>query len=295
MIAQFQPQFTRSCLLLSLTLCFIAPWFVHAQEEQGGKVVSGRLQVYPLDAVVNSEGTVFVVDRNLPGVWRWKDGELSKLFEGSPKFRTPLNAARCIALDEKGNLLVGDTSTRDIYRVSSDGKAEPITGGQIGIPMDIAVAKDGSIYVADLELKKLLKIPPGSSDVQEVADVNPRGVTIDSQGKIWVVSQQNDEQLLIVSPDGVVEPVISKRVFEFPHQVVVNDEGHAFVTDGYKKGIWKIEPGQEPSLFCEGEPLINPVGIGMVEDALIVVDPRARTVFKIGKDGKPEAWFSLSR
>ncbi len=253
-----------------------------------------RMPVYPLDAVVDDQGVAYVVDRNLPGVWKWQDGSLSKLFEGSPKFRTPLNAARCIALDNDGTLLVGDSATRDVYRVTSDGKAEPITGGQIGIPMDMAVKSDGTIYVADLELRKLMRIPAGTKKVEEVADVNPRGVYVDSQDRVWVVSQ-NPQQLQIVSDSGESEVIVDHRVFAFPHQVVVNSEGVAFVSDGYQKAIWKVVPGGEPKILFEGPPLDNPVGIALVEDRLIVVDPRASKVFRLNDSNQPETWFEIQR
>lgn len=279
-------------IFLSVGFCFRAKSVVG---QEPASAVSKRLEIYPLDVVVNAQGIAFVVDRNLPGVWKWENGELTKLFEGSPKFRTPLNAARCLALDTEGGLLVGDTSTRDIYRISAEGKAEPITGGQIGIPMDLAVAKDGTIYVADLELRKLLKIPAGSSKVEVVADVNPRGVTIDNAGTVWVISQDPNQQLLTIDSEGKVQPVVSERTFDFPHQVVVAEDGTAYVSDGYKKGIWKITPGGKPELFFSGEPLDNPVGIFLWDEELLVVDPRQKTVYKLDQDGKPSPWIELAR
>ena len=248
---------------------------------------------YPLDVAVDADGNAFVVDRNMHGVWKY-DGSVSAFFEGSAKFRTPLNAARSIALDQEGNLLVGDTSTRDIYRFDENGKATPITGGAIGIPMDIAVKKDGTIYVADLELRSLLRIPAGSGEVETVAAVNPRGVFIDADDQIWVVSQ-NAQQLQIVADDGSVEVIVDSRVFEFPHQVVVNSKGEAFVTDGYRKAIWKVVKGSSPEVVFEGEPLVNPVGICIKDDELYVTDPKTRTVYKLDADFKPEAWFTIDQ
>ncbi len=253
-----------------------------------------ELPLYPLDIVVNEAGVAYVVDRNLPGVWKWEDGTLSVFFQGSKKFRTPLNAPRCLAFDTDGTLLVGDTSTMDIYRVLGPGKAVPITGGEIGTPMDIAVKADGTIYVADLLLRKLFRIPAGTKTVESVADVNPRGVCVDERQQIWVVSQ-NAEQLLRVADDGQIETVVDKRTFEFPHQVVVNAAGEAFVSDGYRKAIWKVVEGSPPEVVFEGAPLDNPVGIALVNDELLIVDPRARKVFKLNSQNQLEEWFELAR
>jgi DNA-binding beta-propeller fold protein YncE len=248
--------------------------------------------VYPLDCAAMKSGAAFVVDRELPGVWKWQDGKLSVFIQASKKFRTPLNAPRCIALDHEGKLLVGDTATRDIYRVSDDGKAEPITGGEIGIPMDIAVKTDGTIYVADLELRKLLRIPAGTNKVEQVADVNPRGVFVDHENKIWVVSQ-NAQQLLIVSDSGEVEAIVKKRTFNLPHNVVVNSKGEAFVSDNYEKTIWKVVRGGEPEKWVSGQPLDNPVGLSLVDDQVVITDPRAATVFRLSADKKLEPWILI--
>ncbi len=252
------------------------------------------LSLYPLDSVVDKQGRVFTVDRNLPGIWKWQADKLSLFVQGPKQYRQPLNAIRCIALDHEGKLLVGDSATRDVYRISEDGRATAITGGQIGTPMDIAVKSDGTIYVADLELRKLMRIPVGSTKVEHVADVNPRGVFVDSADKVWVVSQ-DVQQLLVVADDGTKEVVVDKRVFEFPHQVVVNSKGEAFVSDGYKKAIWKVVRGQAPSIVVEGLPLDNPVGLALYEDQVIVTDPRASKVMKLTPENKIEVWFEVKR
>lgn len=255
---------------------------------------AGELPLYPLDLAVNDSGSAFIVDRNLPGVWQWQSDKLSIFFEGSRKFRTPLNAVRCVAIDPQGKLLVGDTATRDIYRFGADGKPEPITGGKIGIPMDMAFKADGTLYVADLELRMLLRIPAGTSAVEQVASVNPRGVFVDSKDQVWVVSQ-DAAQLLIVADDGQVEQVVSERVFDFPHQVVVNAAGEAFVSDGYKAAIWKVVRGSAPEMIVSGEPLVNPVGLALVEDRVVVVDPATRSVWRLGDNQQLEPWFKIER
>ncbi len=252
------------------------------------------LPFYPLDAVmVPGENTALVVDRNLPGVWRWQAGKMEIFAQGSKKFRQPLNAVRCLALDHNGVLLVGDTSTRDIYRVEPGGKFTPITGGGIGIPMDIAVKADGTIYVADLETQYLLRIAANTANVERVAQVNPRGVFVDSQQQVWVVSQ-NAQQLLVVADDGKSEVIVDGRQFEFPHQVVVNSAGEAFVSDGYKKSIWKVIRGSKPTQVVQGPPLDNPVGLAIKDDRIYVVDPRACKVFELTKESKLIESFSIA-
>lgn len=253
-----------------------------------------ELMIYPLDVVVTGPDEAFVVDRNMHGVWQWKDGSLSVYQQGTSKFRTPLNAPRCVAVDQDGQVLVGDSATREIYRIV-DGQPVPLTGGQIGIPMDLAVAADGTIYIADVEMRSLFKLAPGAGKAEEVAKVNPRGVFVDDKNDVWVVSQ-DAQQVQVIKPSGEIEVVVGKRVFEFPHQIVVNAAGEAFVTDGYKKGVWKVVRGSEPELIFSGPPLDNPVGIALdKEQRLVVVDPRARKVFRFNEQNEPLLWFEIKQ
>lgn len=278
--------------LSSLALLFICGSVL--AQKPASPVLKPGLPLYPLDAVVDAQSRVFVVDRNLHGVWKFESGKLGVLFEGSAKYRTPLNAPRCIAFDNAGGLLVGDSATRDIYRMSLDGEIEPITNGKIGVPMDISVSSDGSIYVADAELFRLVKIPAGKSEPELVANVNPNSVCVDSQDRVWVISK-NEQQVQIIKDDGTAEIIVGKRVFKYANQIVVDKSGTAFVSDGYSKAIWKIDEGQEPEILIQGAPLDNPVGLTFADDQLVVVDPRARQVFKVNADNKLESWFEIKR
>lgn len=283
-----------SVLCASLTI--FGPSTSTAQESkatQAAPAAAGNTAaaVYPLDTVVDKEGTAYVVDRNLPGVWRHKDDQVEVFVRGSKRYREPLNAARSIAIDHSGKILVGDSSTREIYRIDDDGKPQPLTGGAIGIPMDIAVRADGSLMVADLETRALFRVSADGKEVKQVAKVNPRGVFVDGQDRVWVVSQ-DAQQLQIVSDDGKSQAVVDKKTFDFPHQVVVNARGEAFVSDGYKKAIWKVVEGSAPEIVVSGPPLDNPVGLTLVDDEVVITDPRARQVFRL-KDGKCEPWFEI--
>ncbi len=186
---------------------------------------------------------------------------------------------------------MSDSATREIYRIDESGKPQPLTGGAIGTPIDIAVRKDGSIMVADIETRTLMRVSRDGKEVKRIASVNPRGVFVDKSDRVWVVSQ-DPQQLQIVSDDGKSQAIVDKRTFEFPHQVVVNAAGEAFVSDGYKKAIWKVVEGQAPEIVVSGAPLDNPVGLALSGDDIIVTDPRAAKVFRL-KGGKLEVWFAI--
>jgi sugar lactone lactonase YvrE len=243
---------------------------------------------YPVGIAVDKSQAIYLADRNLPGIWLMKDGKIAPYFTGSKKFRTPLNAVRCVAIDNDGKLLAGDSATREVYRFDAAGKPTPLTNGGIGIPMSIACAKNGDLFVADLELHSIWKVAQGSEKPTTfVAVLAPRALFLDDQEQLWVVSHGNN-QLLKVNAEGKTEVVVKGRPFEFPSAVVVNDEGVAFVCDTYAKAIWRVSPGKMPEKWVSGEPLVSPVGLAWQEKNLLVVDPRAKGLVRVSPTGEME-------
>ena len=243
--------------------------------------------IYPLGAAVSADGTIFVADRNLPGIWIFSEGKWSIYFQGSKKFRTPLNAVRCVAIDHQGKLLAGDSSTREIYRFDENRQPQPLTNGGVGNTTSLAVAKDGTIYAGDIEIQRIVKIPAAGGTPEVIAEVNaPRGMVIDDEGRLWIVSHGKDS-VIRLSADGKQREVITEgRPFGFEHNIVLGKEGEAYVADGYGKTIWKVKQGEKPEAFFAGEPLKNPVGLAWWKESLLIVDPHMKTVYQRTADGK---------
>lgn len=250
---------------------------------------------YPLDAAVSADGTYFIADRKLPGIWKLKDGQNTILYQGKKQFRTPLNAVRCVHVAADGTLYAGDSATREVYSVSPTGEIKALTHGSIGIPTAIAVV-EGTVYVTDLELQRIWKFPtaglPATEQPTEFAVIGGcRGFFADDKGFLWVLSSLKP-QLQKFTAEGKPEIVVDDLVFEFPHQVCVTTDGTAYVTDGYAKAIWKIAPGGKPEKWVSGVPFQNPIGIRQQGADFIVCDSRANALFKVTADGKVETIFS---
>lgn len=245
--------------------------------------------LYPLAVAVTADDTIYVADRELPGIWKFSEGKWSIYFQGSKKFRTPLNAVRCLAIDHQGKLLAGDSSTREIYRFDESAQPQPLTKGGVGIPMSLAVAKDGTIYAGDIEIQRIVKISAEGGTPNIIAEVTaPRGMTIDDEGRLWIVSHGKDA-VIRLSSDGMQREVITEgRPFQFQHHIVLGKEGEGYVADGYAKTIWKVKQGEKPEPFFAGEPLKNPVGLAWWKGNLLIVDPHTKSVYQRTAEGKLE-------
>jgi DNA-binding beta-propeller fold protein YncE len=246
---------------------------------------------YPLAVVADAAGVVYVADLRLPGIWKITDGKAEVFFRGSNRFRTPLNAVRCLAVEADGSLLAGDSATREIYRFGSDAKPTPLTHGYIGIPSAIAVGQDGAIYVSDLEAQRIWSFPKEGlkqgEDPKEVAVVaGIRGLAFGPDGKL-LFSTTIEDPIRRVGDDGVIEVLVKGRPFDMPHHLVVGGDGTMYVTDNYKAAVWKVPAGGgDPTALVQGPPLNKPVGLGKRGEELLVADPHARTIFTLTLDGK---------
>ncbi|MBC7855494.1 MAG: NHL repeat-containing protein, partial [Pirellulaceae bacterium] len=224
-----------------LLFAFVAELFLDGPA--ASRLVSAAELLYPLSVVADASGNIFVADRELPGIWKVADGALSLHFKGEKKFGTPLNAVRCLALDHEGKLLAGDSATREIYRFDAEGKPLQLTKGGIGIPIAIAVAKSGEIFVADLELHIIYKVAAAGGAPAEFSKVNaPRGMTIDAEDNLWIICHR-DDLLIKLSPEAKKTVVVKGQPLtapSFPAGVVVGKDGTAFIADGYNRAVWKV-------------------------------------------------------
>jgi sugar lactone lactonase YvrE len=271
---------------------------------------------YPIAVAVGRDDTIYVADRNLPGLWTLKDGNSAIFVQASKTFRTPLNAVRCVTVSSDGTLYAGDSASREVFKVDADGALTQLTApqplltqtkltddlaftpdhfGLVGIPMAIAVNRVGDVFVTDTDLQRVWRIPAGTRDPQEFLLVSgPRGIAVDAEDNVWVLSLQAP-QLQRVAPDGSATPIVSALTFEFPHQVALRPDGTVMVSDGYARSIWTVSAEGKAAKWISGEPLVNPVGIAFRGENLLIVDPQANALFSAAPDGTLTKVYSAAR
>lgn len=237
---------------------------------------------YPLDVAVIGEERL-VADRRLPGIISQSD-ELRVWFQAEKRVGAPLYAVRCLAVDNDGRLLAGDTGTRNIYRFDEEKRPVPLLEGPgVGMPMAIAVDSQNRILIADLQLHQILRLAPGAKRAEKLADVPaPRGVAVDKQDRVWVVSHGAD-QVVRIDPQGKLDVVVKGRPFKFPNQIALDSDGQAYVADGYGKAVYRIQDDGSPKKLAVEGKLVNPVGLAWTEQGLLVADPRAAAIVVVGQ------------
>lgn len=253
---------------------------------------------YPIFVAPGADGSVYVADQNIPAIYKLSPaGEVSTVYKGEKKYRTPLYRPRGLAALENGDLIVCDPATYDVYRVTAGGEAQPLTGqmvklldgrettlGELIQPEGVAVAADGGIFVSDMKYQAIFKIEDRKP--VKVADVPaPRGIAFDTDGTLLVVSNSPAQLKRVDVSSGEVTDVVGARPFQFPMSVCVQPDGQYVVTDNYSKALWLVNREGKASKLVEGEPLVNPTGVACDKEGnLVIADPHQRKIFRLSPD-----------
>jgi gliding motility-associated-like protein len=186
------------------------------------------------------------------------------------------------ALDTSGNIYVADSENHLIRKITPAGKVTTFAGvgGEFSRPTGLAVSADGYIYVADMGSHRILKVSPagvvstmagsGEADFADgigaTASFNePRGITIDATGNLYVADAGNC-RIRKITPAGQVTTLAGSgeysyqdgngtgASFFYPTALTIGSGGNIYVADTYNYRIRKVTPaGQVTTLAGSGE------------------------------------------
>ncbi len=308
------PALTRRRFLLGLSAACCAAGGLFARRTTSGQQTPPQppsTPLYPIDVCTDSAGQLYVSDSRLHAVWILTQDGYKLLYRGSDRYRTPLYRAWDIAPLGEDGFVVSDPGTMDVWLLRKDGSIKPFTArlirpeedkqlpvreqrfaGLFDKPMALAVADDGTVYVADLGLNGVYRLSKPGTEPEQIGTVPaPRGIVIDRDGSLVIVSH-GKQQLVRLSADGKLSPIVDgfiapSDVVSFPHQVVLWGEDGYLVSDGYARTLWHIDAKGNVKPLVQGDPLRNPVGLWRSPDGTVyLADPHARKIYRVESDGK---------
>jgi sugar lactone lactonase YvrE len=208
-------------------------------------------------------------------------GQASTVFANGTGTTATFNAPQGVKPDSSGNVYVGDTNNNRIRFINSSAVVSTFAGtGTFGIsdniaaasasfrgPRGVAIASDGTVYVADSSNHRIRKISAGfvttlagtgASAFADGTGTNarfffPNDVTMNPEGNMYVADSQNN-RIRLVTPLGVVTTFAGSgtggaadgtgvgATFNFPKGVTVDSAGNVFVADWFQNRIRRITP-----------------------------------------------------
>lgn len=239
--------------------------------EDNGAALSASLRT-PMGIAIHSDGTVYVADTKSHLIRKLQQGAVSTyagltismdakgfpvgtLIDGAPPlslFQSPQG----MALDQQGNLYVADSENHAIRKVTSQGVSTIAGDGVMGYqngkggearfhsPSDVAVANDGTLYVADTlnhvirkiatdgtvttlnrPSNRMIEISPGyfetAGDFQDgplaTATFNePSSICLDAKGNLYVSDTGNQRIRYIDLKENTVTTVAGDTTLTYP-------------------------------------------------------------------------------
>ncbi len=150
-----------------------------------------------------------------------------------------------IALDPTTNtLIVPDSPTGDVYRMSLDGAKLTLLAAHIPRPVGAAVDPQGNVYVADECGGALWKITPAGQTTRMGGFGKLDDIAFDHDGNILVTDLKPSIHALIrLRHITGKREILANRGFIEPQGLVVDNKDDIFLSDDYADKIVEYIPG----------------------------------------------------
>ena len=299
------------------------------------------LDFQPFSIVRDSAGNLYVANTNNSKIRKIDtDGNVTTIAGSIPGYLDDqgtdarFDNPHGLAIDSDGNLYVADTYNHKIRKIDTSGNVTTFAGSSQGYldgqgtdaqftyPIGLAIDSANNLYDVDTNNGKIRKIDT-SGNVTTIAGSSqgyldgqgtdarfyiPRGITIDSDGNLYVADTYNNK-IRKITPSGDVTTIAGSSPgyadgqgtdaqFANPYDITIDSSGNLYVADTRNHRIRKITPSGDVTTIAgssaghlDGQgtaaQFITPASITIDSaDNLYVADTDSHTIRKITPSGQ---------
>jgi DNA-binding beta-propeller fold protein YncE len=202
----------------------------------------------PEGIVVLSDGTMIIAEQRTNRILalapRAKSLTVLRALPGTPGTVPCKDGVDGIALDATTNtLIVPDSPTGNVYRMSLDGKQLTLIASGIARPVGAAIDAHGTIYVADECAGAVVRITPDGRSTRISGFGKPDDVAFDHQGNLLLIDLLPSIHALIrVRQSTGKHEILASKGFIEPQGLVIDGNDNIYVSDDYANEIVEFKP-----------------------------------------------------
>lgn len=210
------------------------------------KIITGLAG--PEGLVALSNGTMIIAEQRTNRILTLAPGAKSltvlRAIPGTPGTAPCKDGIDGIALDSTTNtLIVPDSPTGNVYRLSLDGKKLTLITSGIVRPVGAAVDAQGTIYVADECGGAIVRITPDGRSTRISGFSKPDDVAFDLHGNLLVIDLLPSIHALIrIRQSTGKHEILASKGFIEPQGLVVDGNDNIYVSDDYANKIVEFKP-----------------------------------------------------
>ncbi len=202
----------------------------------------------PEGLVILQNGTMIIAEQRTNRILAWTGGTAAptvlRALPGTPSTAQCKDGVDGIAFDATSNtIIVPDSPTGEVYRMSLDGKTLTKLASGIVRPVGAAVDTKGNIYVADECAGALWRIDPNGKTTRIGGFGMPDDVVIDPHGNLLVIDLLPSIHALIrLHLDTGKRETLASAGFIEPQGLLVSPDDTIYVSDDYANIIVEYIP-----------------------------------------------------
>ncbi len=202
----------------------------------------------PEGMVVKTDGTIIFAEQDTNRIMSLAPGASTptvlRALPGVPSSASCKHGVDGIAFDPTTNtIIVPDSPTGAVYRMSLDGKSLTLLTSGIVRPVGAGVDDQGTIYIADECGGAVWRITPGGKTTRIGGFGMPDDVVPDGYGNVLVIDLQPAIHALIrLNPTTGARETLASQGYIEPQGLVIDAQGNIYVSDDYANIIVKYAP-----------------------------------------------------